>query len=88
MLLGARACGLPGVCCTVPCGPGDIIRDGENGLLVPEGDIPALSSAMARLMRDPSLRERMSAKAREIVDVYSEEKVMQQWIQCFQRLLQ
>jgi glycosyltransferase involved in cell wall biosynthesis len=76
------------VCFTFPCGPGDIIRDGENGLLVPEGDIPALSSAMARLMRDPSLRERMSAKAREIVDVYSEEKVMQQWIQCFQRLLQ
>ena len=88
VLLEAMACGLPGVCFTFPCGPGDIIRDGENGLLVPEGDIPALSSAMARLMRDPSLRERMSAKAREIVDVYSEEKVMQQWIQCFQRLLQ
>lgn len=87
VLLEAMACGLPGVCFTFPCGPKDVIEDGKNGLLVPEGDIPALAGAMERLMRDQALRERMSTAAREIIRTYSEEKVMQQWIQCFNSLL-
>ena len=87
VLLEAMACGLPGVCFTFPCGPKDVIEDGKNGLLVPEGDIPALAVAMERLMRDQALRERMSTAAREIIRTYSEEKVMQQWIQCFNSLL-
>lgn len=87
VLLEAMACGLPGVCFTFPCGPKDVIEDGKNGLLVPEGDIPALAGAMERLMRDQALRERMSMAAREIIRTYSEEKVMQQWIQCFNSLL-
>ena len=88
VLLEAMACGLPGVCFTFPCGPRDIIENEENGLLVPEGDIPALAKAMERLMRDPALRQRLSARAREIIETYSEQNVMQQWIQCFQTLLQ
>lgn len=87
VLLEAMTCGLPGVCFTFPCGPKDVIEDGKNGLLVPEGDIPALAGAMERLMRDQALRERMSMAAREIIRTYSEEKVMQQWIQCFNSLL-
>ena len=87
VLLEAMACGLPGVCFTFPCGPKDVIEDGKYGLLVPEGDIPALAGAMERLMRDQALRERMSTAAREISRTYSEEKVMQQWIQCFNSLL-
>lgn len=87
VLIEAMACGLPAVCFTFPCGPRDIIENEENGLLVPEGDIPALAEAMERLMRDPALRKRMSAKAREITDTYSEQNVMQQWIQCFNSLL-
>ena len=88
VLLEAMACGLPGVCFTFPCGPRDIIENEENGLLVPERDIPALAKAMERLMRDPALRQRLSARAREIIETYSEQNVMQQWIQCFQTLLQ
>lgn len=39
----------------------DMIRDGENGLLVPPGDVSALTAAMARLVEDGSLRERLGA---------------------------
>lgn len=87
VLIEAMACGAPGVCFDFKCGPKDIIRDGENGLIVPEGDIPALARAMARLMRDDALRAQMSARAREVTETYSEENVMEQWEKCFQDLL-
>ena len=87
VLIEAMACGAPGVCFDFKCGPKDIIRDGENGLIVPEGDIPALARAMERLMRDDALRAQMSARAREVTETYSEENVMEQWEKCFQDLL-
>ena len=88
VLIEAMACGAPGVCFDFKCGPKDIIRDGENGLIVPEGDIPALARAMERLMRDEGLRTRMSARAREVTETYSEENVMKQWEKCFQDLME
>lgn len=88
VLIEAMACGLPGVCFTFPCGPRDILEDGVNGRLVAEGDIPALARAMENLMRDHALRAHMSARAREVTETYSEEKVMQQWTECFNSLLE
>lgn len=37
----------------------DIVTDGENGLLVPAGDIQALATALRRLIVDPDLRARL-----------------------------
>lgn len=42
-----------------------VIEDGVTGLLVPEGDAPALAEAIARLLRDPALAARLGAAARE-----------------------
>ncbi len=41
----------------------DIVSDGDSGLLVKPRDAQALAAAMARLARDPDLRERLSAGA-------------------------
>ena len=87
VLIEAMACGLPAVCFACKCGPKDIINDGENGLLVNEGDVPGLAAAMQRVMEDDLLRDNMSRCSREVTAAYSEEKVMTQWIQCFQGLL-
>lgn len=87
VLIEAISCGLPGVCFDFKCGPKDIIQDNKNGLLVPEGDVISLAKAMERLMLDDCLRTRMSEKALGVRDAYSEERVMEQWENCFKSIL-
>lgn len=45
---------------------GDVIRDGETGLLVPPGDAPALAAALRRVIADPGLRGRLGREARRL----------------------
>lgn len=52
------SCGKP-VIGTYPGGHVDMIEDGVSGLLVPQGDIEALTNAMGRLITDPGLRDRL-----------------------------
>jgi len=46
----------------------DIVRDGENGILVPPGDTHALADALVRLLSDPVEAERLAAGARPSVE--------------------
>jgi len=43
----------------------DLVVDGETGLLVPPGDVPALRAALERLLGDADLRRRLGGAARE-----------------------
>lgn len=88
VLVEAMACGVPAVAFDCKCGPKDIIRHGENGLLVANGDIQELADAMMRLMKDEGLRKRMSEEAKKVVDTYSEETVMKQWTKLFESLVE
>ncbi len=46
----------------------EIVRDGQNGLLVPPSDVNTLAAALRRLRDDPALRERLAAQAaRDVV---------------------
>ena len=80
------ACGVPAIAFDCKCGPKDIIKNGTNGLLIANGDINGLAEAMMKLMGDESLRSKMSAYAREVANIYSEEKVMQKWISLFENM--
>lgn len=86
VLVEAMACGVPAISFNCTCGPRDIIRDGDNGLLVKDGDIEGLANAMMRLMEDESLRKKMGAEARKVVDAYSEEEIMTKWVDLFTSL--
>lgn len=64
-----------------------IVRDGENGLLVPREDSEALADAIEVLANDPSLRKAMggSSRARAKQD-FSETKVIQEWLRLYDSL--
>lgn len=83
VMIEAMACGLPVVSFDYKCGPKDIIQTGINGLLVPNGDIQALADAMMKVMEDEAYRKMLSQNARKVVDTYSEQAVMSQWIRLF-----
>lgn len=61
-LVEAMATGLPSVCYAAD-GVTDILRDGENGLCVPLGDLDAFCAALSRLLGDAGLRARLAAGA-------------------------
>jgi glycosyltransferase involved in cell wall biosynthesis len=67
----AMACGVP-VVGTAVGGLPEMLVDGETGLVVPEGDAPALAVALARLAKDAGFRARLGrgarAKAEEVFD--------------------
>ena len=86
VLVEAMACGVPAIAFDCKCGPKDIIRDGENGLTVADGDIEGLAAAMMKVMGDDRYRATLSTNARKVVATYSEEAVMAQWLRLFTSL--
>jgi len=63
VLLEAMAYARP-VIATPIAGVRDLVRDGENGLLIPPGDPTALASALRRLQGDRQLAGRLGAAGR------------------------
>lgn len=83
VMIEAMACGVPVVSYDFKCGPRDIIREGDNGLIIPKGDISALAEGIGRLIQEEELRRSMSMKAQEVTTTYSEDTVMRRWITLF-----
>lgn len=86
-LIEAAAAGRPIVTTDTP-GCREIVRHGENGLLVPPRDAAALADALRQLILDRSLRESMGKRGREIAEAeFSIEKVVQQTLAIYRELL-
>jgi glycosyltransferase involved in cell wall biosynthesis len=66
-LIEAAACGRPIVTSNV-AGCREAVRQGENGLLVPVRDVPALAKALKQLLLDPDLRKKMGACSRKVAE--------------------
>ncbi|MGV8038523.1 MAG: glycosyltransferase family 4 protein [Thermoanaerobaculaceae bacterium] len=78
-LCEAMACGLPAVTFDCPTGPSEIVRDGVDGLLLPNGDRAALEVALDRLMADDGERRRLASRAPEIVRRFSASEILARW---------
>jgi glycosyltransferase involved in cell wall biosynthesis len=86
VILDAFEAGLPVLSTRIP-GVVDIVRDGENGLLVPAGDPDALAQAMRRLRADAGLRERLAAAGRALAPRYSAGAMADRYLALYRELL-
>jgi glycosyltransferase involved in cell wall biosynthesis len=85
-ILEALAAGLATVSCHA-VGVSDCLRDGENGLLVDPGDVPAQAAALTRIITDEGLRRRIAtAGLEECRRVYSWHAVGQQIMEIYGRV--
>lgn len=86
VLLEAMQCGLPCVAYDCPFGPAAIVKDGQNGFLVPEGDIEQLAEKLLVLIEDDDMRRRFSKAAVEHSKKFTADEIMLQWKQLFEEL--
>lgn len=78
-LVEAMSFGCPVIAMDCEFGPSEIISDPDNGLLVPAGDIPALSNAIVRLAGDARLKQSISNGAKGIKETNSKDAVLEKW---------
>ncbi len=76
----AAACGLPLVLSDQVGAAHDLLRDGENGALVPPGDVPAAAEAIRRLATDPALRLAQGARSREVMGDWGYEPSVESFV--------
>ncbi|MBR5665988.1 MAG: glycosyltransferase family 4 protein [Bacteroidales bacterium] len=87
VLLESAAWGLPAVAYDIHSGPGDIIAEGENGFLVPDGQSELFVSRLLSLMDDGLLRQRMGLAAQQRArERFAQETVLRQWLALFAAL--
>ena len=86
VLVEAESMGLPLVSYACPCGPRDIIRDGQDGFLVERGDMKTFAARLRQLIEDEELRRRMGQAAKVNSQRFSLDNVMKQWEALFAEL--
>ncbi|BAN26928.1 glycosyltransferase family 4 protein [Caballeronia insecticola] len=83
-LVEAMAAGVAAVSYDCDCGPRDIIRHEENGLLVrPVGDTRALAQSLARLMQSDAERAALAARATGVAQTFAFDKTLAMWSDVF-----
>jgi glycosyltransferase involved in cell wall biosynthesis len=86
-IVEAMHCGVPVVATDCPHGPGEIIADGQDGILVPlDGDVDAYAEALKRVVTDGALRERLGKEALKKADVYAPAAIARRYENLFEEL--
>ena len=86
VLAEAMSCGLPCISFDCPYGPREIIRNGEDGFLLEDGDVKVLARTIEYLMSDVVLRQTMGEKAIKNIARYEPDFIMKCWVRLFERL--
>ena len=86
VLLEAMSFGIPCISFNCPHGPSDMITNGEEGILVPVGDINKLAESIEWMITHKEERGRMSQNSREKVKYYLAENIMPQWVELFNKI--
>ncbi|MFI0821843.1 glycosyltransferase family 4 protein [Streptomyces sp. NPDC021098] len=85
-IVEAMHCGVPVVATDCPHGPGEIITDGHDGLLVPVGDADAIAKGLLTLIEDDALRRSMGEAARISAQRYAPARMAAAYEELFAEL--
>ena len=78
-LVEGQSCGLPAVTVDYEYGARQIVKNGVNAIIVPQGEGKALSDAIIKLACDESLRRSYGLEARKTIRKFSKERIMKMW---------
>ncbi len=84
VFLEAMAFGKPVIAFDVDFGPADIIKNGENGFLIPKGNIQQFEKKVIKLMDNNELLQKMSRNAIQNTDRFCKEKIIAMWFSFFE----
>lgn len=87
VVVEAMVCGAPVIATDCPHGPRDIVEPGLTGLLVPNGDVPALAEAMAGLLADPVRAAALRQAAATACERFSAATIAGRYASLFRRLI-
>ena len=83
VLIEAMTNGLPCISFDCPYGPSDIINDGEDGFLIPNGNIQAMADKICYLIENEEERKEMGREAHQSAMRYAPENIMPMWEKLF-----
>lgn len=86
-LLESMSLGVPSI--STDCTPGGaamLITDKVNGLLTPRGDAAALAAAMEYMITHPNEAESMGKEGMKVNEIFTEDKIRQQWLTFIDKL--
>ncbi len=87
-LIEAMAIGIPSISTDCPIGgPRELIKDGENGFLVPVGDVGVLVDKMNVLANDKALGEKFTKENADLNNKLSCEKIGNQWLKFIEEIV-
>lgn len=80
-LMEAMSMGFPVISTNCPCGgPGELIKDGENGILIPVGDYNRMAIEIIRLIENPRECLELGENAIKIRQTHSQGVIVQKWL--------
>ena len=85
-IIEAMACGLPVVAFDCLWGPRSIITDGEDGLLVENGNIEKMAETILSLVNHPERISEMGMNARKNVQRFNIDTIAKKWKRLFDSL--
>lgn len=87
VILEAMANRLPCIAFDCQCGPSDIITNKVDGILVEAGNVDQLSNEIINLIEDENLRQVLSSNIPKKMIYFSEESIMNRWMDLFNRVV-
>lgn len=87
-LMEAMAIGVP--CVSTDCSPGGarmLIENGENGILIPCGDVAALTAVFDDLPNDEERLGKFSVNGQKLKDTVCVESIVNRWLECIKQVI-